>query len=156
MQLVVELPGVAPYAWSHREMTVRMRSWPQPGMMLTVLVDVANDHRLTVLWKEVPDHGDVGRAQAEQLAGMLRAAGPSAAPSSDSSPPPPPSALPPDSAGVASGVQVVAGNSTGDPIMRLERLAQLRAAGIVDEEQFVQLRAQILQQAGLGENGPQA
>lgn len=169
MQLVVELPGVTPYAWSHREMAVRLRSWPQPGMALPVLVDVANDHRLTVLWKDVPDHEEVGRAQAEQLAAMMRAAGPSAAtttpsgtpplpphpsPTSSSLPPPPPSAVPSagGTGGGTGGMPVVAGNVAGDPVMRLEKLAQLRAAGIVDETQFTQLRAQILEQAGLGEN----
>jgi hypothetical protein len=62
--------------------------------------------------------------------------------------PPTPSATPPTGP-PAGGVSVVASRSDGDPVERLEKLARLRDAGVVDQAQFEQLRAQILEQAGL-------
>lgn len=50
------------------------------------------------------------------------------------------------------GVNVVASQTGADPVERLEKLARLRDAGVVDQAQFEQLRAQILDQAGL--DGP--
>ena len=47
------------------------------------------------------------------------------------------------------GVNVVASRSDADPVERLEKLARLRDAGVVDQAQFEQLREQILGQAGL-------
>lgn len=47
------------------------------------------------------------------------------------------------------GVNVVASRSDADPVERLEKLVRLRDAGVVDQAQFEQLRAQILGQAGL-------
>ena len=55
-------------------------------------------------------------------------------------------------AGPPGGVKVVASQSDADPVERLEKLARLRDAGVVDQAQFEQLRAQILGQAGL--DGP--
>jgi hypothetical protein len=46
-------------------------------------------------------------------------------------------------------VQIVASQSDADPVERLEKLARLHDAGIVDQAQFELLRAQILGQAGL-------
>ena len=65
---------------------------------------------------------------------------PGAPPSStEPAPGPPPSG----------GVNVVASRSDADPVERLEKLVRLRDAGVVDQAQFEQLRAQILGQAGL-------
>ena len=55
-------------------------------------------------------------------------------------------------AGPPGGVKVAASQSDADPVERLEKLARLRDAGVVDQAQFEQLRAQILGQAGL--DGP--
>lgn len=49
----------------------------------------------------------------------------------------------------AGGAHVVATRSGGDPVERLAKLAQLRDAGIVDQAQFEQLKAQILEQADI-------
>ncbi|MFT4128082.1 MAG: SHOCT domain-containing protein [Gordonia sp. (in: high G+C Gram-positive bacteria)] len=49
-------------------------------------------------------------------------------------------------------VSVVAGQTGADPVQRLEKLAGLRDAGIVTDDQFAQLRAQILEQAGLDDS----
>lgn len=54
--------------------------------------------------------------------------------------------------GSAGPVDVVAGRSDADPVERLEKLARLRQAGIIDEAQFQQLKTQILGQAGV--DGP--
>jgi hypothetical protein len=61
-------------------------------------------------------------------------------------PPPPPSEAP---GAPGAPVQVMASNAGGDPVERLAKLAQLREAGIIDDTQFEQLKAQILGQAGL-------
>ncbi len=44
---------------------------------------------------------------------------------------------------------VVADDQDADPVARLERLAGLRRAGVVTDEQFAQLKAQILGQANM-------
>ena len=45
---------------------------------------------------------------------------------------------------------VSASDSGGDPVERLEKLAELHASGIIDDAQFAALREQILGQAELG------
>jgi hypothetical protein len=64
----------------------------------------------------------------------------------------PPSPSPPSPPAPPDRVDVVASQSAADPVERLEKLARLRDAGVVDQAQFDQLRAQILEQAGL--DGP--
>jgi hypothetical protein len=64
-------------------------------------------------------------------------------------PPPPPPGAPPSGGVPGAPMQVVAANSGGDPVERLGKLAKLREAGIIDDTQFEQLKAQILGQAGL-------
>ena len=63
--------------------------------------------------------------------------------------PPPSSTEPAPGPPPSGGVNVVASRSDADPVERLEKLVRLRDAGVVDQAQFEQLRAQILGQAGL-------
>ncbi|WP_454165904.1 SHOCT domain-containing protein [Gordonia iterans] len=119
-----------------------------------------------MLWDEVPTGDELGRQQAAAMVDHLNAPGHDAAdqsPTDDvvsriqqlfpgaqvhvggSTPAPPAGSAPPPSPQIS----VVASQSSGDPVVRLEKLAQLREAGIVTQEQFEQLRAQILYQAGL-------
>ncbi len=65
---------------------------------------------------------------------------------------PPPPSWPPSPPAPPGHVDVVASRSGADPVERLEKLARLRDTGVVDQAQFEQLRAQILEQAGL--DGP--
>jgi hypothetical protein len=58
-----------------------------------------------------------------------------------------PAGMPPEM--LTPNASVYATQSNRDPVERLEKLGKLRDAGIVDEAQFQQLRAQILEQAGL-------
>jgi len=131
MDIVVEVPGVPAYAHNYRKSIVAVSKWPSPGV---VLVDPDDHADVDVPWDEVPKNSEVAKLQAEQMAALLRGgqiadAGPGVATSGQFS--------------------VVAGQSNADPVERLEKLAKLRAAGIIDDNQFAQLRAQILEQAGL-------
>jgi hypothetical protein len=166
MNLVVEVPGVPAYSHEHRQFAARIDKWPSPGQALPIVVDPGNLRAVEVLWDEVPKRGDAARLQAERMAEMLR----------QQPGQPGGGAVPPEMTGmveqlqqmfpgaVVSGgpgpgpagpgpgmppVQVVANRSGGDPVERLAKLAQLRDAGIVDQAQFEQLKAQILEQADI-------
>ncbi len=162
--LVVELPGTPAYQTAYSKLVCRVSKWPSPGRSLPVSVDPRNLHDVEVLWDEVPTGDELGRQQAAAVVDHLNALGPDAAgrsPTDDvvsriqqmfpgaqvhvegSAPAPPAGPAPPPQ------TSVVASQSSGDPVVRLEKLAQLRDAGVVTQEQFEQLRAQILDQAGL-------
>lgn len=164
--LVVELPGMPAYQTAYSKLVCRVSKWPSPGRSLPVSVDPRNLHDVEVLWDEVPTGDELGRQQAAAMVDHLNAPGHDAAdqsPTDDvvsriqqlfpgaqvhvggSTPAPPAGSAPPPSPQIS----VVASQSSGDPVVRLEKLAQLREAGIVTQEQFEQLRAQILHQAGL-------
>jgi hypothetical protein len=134
MDIVVEVPGVPAYAHNYRKSIMAVSKWPSPGIVLPVTVAPDDLGDVDVPWDEVPKNSEVAKLQAEQMATLLRGgqmadAGPAVATSGQFS--------------------VVASQSSGDPVERLEKLAKLRAAGIIDDNQFAQLRAQILEQAGL-------
>jgi len=134
MDIVVEVPGVPAYAHNYRKSIMAVSKWPSPGMVLPVTVDPDDPGDVEVPWDEVPKNSEVAKLQAEQMAALLRGgqmadAGPTVATSGQ--------------------FDVVASQSSADPVERLEKLAKLRAAGIIDDNQFAQLRAQILEQAGL-------
>lgn len=155
MNVVVEAPGIPAYSHEYRKFGVRVDKWPQPGEVLPVEVDPADPRSVEVLWDELPTTRDAAKQQAERMAAMLRQqpqgqpalegmAGmveqmfPGAVVSTGGEAPPP--------------MRVVAGQSDGDPVERLAKLAQLRDAGIIDDTQFEQLKAQILDQAGLDDS----
>jgi len=134
MDIVVEVSGVPAYAHTYRKTIMAVSKWPSPGMVLPVTVDPDDPGDVEVPWDDVPKNSEVAKLQAEQMAALLRGgqmadAGPAVATSGQFS--------------------VVASQSNADPVERLEKLAKLRAAGIIDDNQFAQLRAQILEQAGL-------
>lgn len=134
--LVVELPGLPAYQTEYRKLVCRADKWPRPGSVLPVLVHPQFPHEVTVLWDEMPTGWQAGRQQAAMLVDQLNNPGGSPVPGSG------PTASP-------NGPTVVAGRTGEDPVTRLQKLAGLRDAGIVTDEQFRQLRAQILRQAGL-------
>lgn len=137
--VVVQAPGTAPYATEYKELIVSVSKWPAPGETLPVIVNPRDQSDLEVLWNEVQTGDDASRARAEQLAASLR---------SQSVAPPNESSIPMTVEGAV--VNVVASQSDADPVERLAKLAQLHAAGVVDDAQFAALREQILGQAGLG------
>lgn len=149
--LVVEVPGMAAFQAEYRKLNCRIDKWPAPGTVLPVTIDPRTPGEVTVLWDEVPTGAQAGHDQAARLAELLnnpgRATGAGAGHPPPGHPPPDPPFQPPAT------VNVVAGRADGDPVTRLEKLAGLRDMGIVTDEQFQQLRAQILRQAGLGEDG---
>lgn len=168
MTLVVEAPGIAAYTHDYSKFAVRVDKWPSTGDVLPVEVDPGDLGRVEVLWDEIPTVRDAAREEAERMAAMLRqqqggvpgqcpqdgaAAGvagivgqlqqmfPGAVVNVEGDPAPP--------VVVPGSVEVVADRSDADPVERLEKLARLRDAGVVDQAQFEQLKAQILGQARL-------
>lgn len=173
--VVVEAPGLPAYATEYKEMVVSISKWPSPGEVLPVLVNPKDHNDLDVLWDEVKTGDQVSQERAEQMAEAIRAQSDPSAWASPAS-----AGLPPDGsidAVIVNSLQeifpdaqvtigsdvpaapagasdvrptVVASQSSTDPVVRLEKLAALHASGIVDDVQFAALRAQILEQAGLG------
>jgi hypothetical protein len=166
MNVVVEAPGVPAYSHEYRKFAVRVTKWPSPGQVLPITVDPADPGDVDVLWDDLPTIDDAAKLQAERMAAMLRGqpggqGGQHGQPVpegmggmveqlqqmfpgavvSGSSAKPPPGGTPP--------VRVMASQTGGDPVERLAKLAQLRDAGIVDQAQFEQLKAQILAQADI-------
>jgi hypothetical protein len=51
------------------------KKWPFPGETLPVTVDRADPERIKVRWDDVPEAGDVSKAQADALAAQLNQGG---------------------------------------------------------------------------------
>lgn len=178
MDLVVEAPGIPAYAHEYRKLIARVAKWPAPGDVLPVEVGPTDLGRVDVLWDEVPTRDDAAGQQAQRIAARLRQqhghADADAAPppagvldpeiativdglqqvfpdgviTVNGTPvgsPRPDARVGPETP----GGWVAADPTCADPIARLEKLVQLRDAGVVDESQFAQLRAQIIEQSGL-------
>ena len=168
MNVVVEAPGLPAYSHEYRKIAVRVTKWPSPGQVLPVDIDPADPRDVDVRWDDLPTIDASAKLQAERMAAMLRGEPggqggqhgqpvpggmtgmveqlqqmfPGAVVSgSSSAAPPPPGGTPP--------IRVMAAQTGGDPVERLAKLAQLRDAGIVDQAQFEQLKAQILAQADI-------
>jgi hypothetical protein len=173
--VVVEAPGLPAYATEYKEMVVSISKWPGPGEVLPVRVNPKDHNDLDVLWDDVKTADEVSREQAERMAEAMRTRSDPTGWSSPASPGAAPDAsvdaaivdtlrqmFPDAQVTIGSDVPaaparasdvrptVVAGQSSTDPVVRLEKLAALHASGIVDDVQFAALRAQILEQAGLG------
>lgn len=174
MDLVVQAPGIQPYAHDYSKLIVPVAKWPSPGMTVPVDIDPDDLSDVDVLWDEMPSNADRADQQAEQLAALMRGEGTDRAGSSPTDHgasgiddvlaqigemfpgaqvaigdgPVGAGAMPPPVSGTA-GITVVASQSGGDPVERLTKLAKLREAGIIDDAQFEQLRQQILGQAGI-------
>ncbi|GAB08978.1 hypothetical protein GOARA_026_00070 [Gordonia araii NBRC 100433] len=174
--LVVEVPGMPAFQTDYSKLNCRVSKWPHPGTALPVAVDPRNPHNLAVFWDEVATGADAGRQQAAAIVDHLNQSGnpspggeqgmPTTANdvisqiqqmfpgaqvhvSGHGAPSPQPMSTPPGAPVPPPNVSVHATRSDADPVARLEKLAKLRDASIVTEEQFVQLRAQILEQGGL-------
>ncbi|GGM76528.1 SHOCT domain-containing protein [Dactylosporangium sucinum] len=118
MHLVLQAPGLAPYAAEFHGL-VHHRRWPTPGATLPVSIDPHNPRAFAILWDEVPDPAVVARQQAERLAQAMRDR-------------PAPGAGPPLS------------DVAPDPLSQLERLAALRAQGVLTEAEFEHQKRRIL------------
>lgn len=178
MTIVVEAPGIPAYRHDFSKIAVRVDKWPHPGEVLPVEIDPDDHGDVDVLWDEVLTGRETARQQADQLAAQLRQQQGQGVPGADPAfgapgvtdivgqlqqmfpgatvnvggvPPGPgvPPVPPPMPGMPMPPVNVVADRTDADPVERLEKLARLRDAGVVDQQQFEQLRAQILGQAGL-------
>jgi hypothetical protein len=163
MDLVVEVPGVPAYAHGYKKMVMPVSKWPTPGGTVPVSVD-PNDHDdVEIPWDDIPKNKDLAKRQAEEMAALMRSGqgssqtgapadmlnslqqmfpGATIAAGADPFAPPP-------TVTTQGGINIVASQSDADPVERLEKLAKLRASGVIDDQQFNQLREQILGQAGL-------
>lgn len=177
--VVVEAPGLPAYATEYKELIVSISKWPAPGEVLPVRINPKDHHDLDVVWDEVKTGAEASRDRAEQMAEAMRTesqttgwssttstglnASADAAivdtlrqmfPDAQVSVGPEMSVGPNEQAAPADAANVrptaMASQSATDPVVRLEKLAALHASGIVDDVQFAALRAQILEQAGLG------
>jgi hypothetical protein len=170
MDLVVQAPGIPAYAHEYKKLIMSVAKWPWAGTVLPVTID-PNDHDdVDIDWDAIPSNSERARERAEQIAEMARGAGaggtggamtagaqddliaqltqmfpgaevtvgPGGAPGGPAQPPP-----------TIGGVTVVASQSGGDPVERLSKLVSLRDAGIIDADQFEQLRCQIIEQSDL-------
>ncbi len=160
-------------------MIVSISKWPAPDEVLPVLINPKDHNDLDVVWDDVKTGAEASRERAEQMAEAMRTGSdttgwsPTTGTGLDASvdaaivdtlrqmfPDAQVSVGPEVSVGSdeqaapagASDVRptVMASQSATDPVVRLEKLAVLHASGIVDDVQFAALRAQILEQAGLG------
>jgi hypothetical protein len=150
--VVVEAPGIPAFAMEYKKMVVSISKWPAVGELLPALIDPDDPHDIEVLWDEVVTGDERSRQRAEQLAAALRGEVTPTGADADT--------INVDAATIFAnpvvtpgsgvvGITVVASQSDADPVERLDKLAKLHAAGVVDDAQFAQLRDQILGQSGL-------
>ena len=149
MDLVVEVPGVPPFAHGYQKLVTPVAKWPYAGQVLPVTIDPDDHDDVDIDWDAIPKSSDVAHDRAEQLAAALRGETQPAATDAGGVLQSIQQMFPGATVSAPGGMHVVAGQSGGDPVERLEKLAKLRAAGIIDDSQFEQLRAQILGQAGV-------
>jgi hypothetical protein len=152
---VVSADGLAPTAVEHSGIA-RTRKWPRGGQTLPVTVDRADPSRLQIEWDQVPDSWDTARQSAQAMAEAMRGAPPTAAAGAAG-------AIPPQALEVlrqmgidpsAANVQVVSGGESTsfgmpaaeeeDPAERLRKLQELKAGGLITEEEYEAQRARVL------------
>ena len=152
MHLVITADGVPPTAVEFSGI-VHNKRWPRPGMTLPVSVDPSDPTRYAILWDEVERSDDRAGRNAEAMAAAMRGEGgagvqvvnlsggqlteaqraklrmlgldPGAVAGAGDAPPP--EAAPED-----------------DTLERLERLAALKASGVLTDEEFAAQKRRIL------------
>ena len=153
MNLVITAEGVPPTAVEFSGI-VHNKRWPRPGMSLPVSVDPSDPTRYAILWDEVERSDDRAQRSAEAMAAAMRGEGG------------------PGGAGIQvvnlSGGELTdaqreklrmlgldpgaAGDAAGSPpadpdddtLGKLERLAALKASGILTDEEFAAQKRRIL------------
>ena len=158
MDLVIHAPGIAAFATGFHGL-VNHKHWPRPGMTLPVVVDPHNPANFTILWNEVPDNRTTGRQTAESIAAAMRGepnpgqsfsggfSGAQVQFAGD------PSRLTEDQKAKLRALGIDPNQIPGaaaqpapppDPIAQLERLAALRAQGILSDAEFEAQKRRIL------------
>lgn len=165
LNLVIQAPGIAPFAAAFQGL-VHRRHWPSPGSVLPVLLDPHDPRRFGILWDELPDRRDQARLTAEAIAAAMRGGPPGVAGGQPGVP------------GFAGAQVHVVGDASQltdeqraklralgidpaqlpgaapapvpqqDTISRLERLAALRAQGVLTDEEFAEQKRRILGGSG--------
>jgi hypothetical protein len=151
---IVSADGIPPTAIEHAGIA-RTKKWPHGGQTLPVTVDRADPTRLQIEWDEVPDSWDTARQNAQAMAEALRGGGAQAGAAAGAIPPQALEML--KQMGIdpsAGNVQVVSGGegmSFGmpqgeeeDPAERLSKLQELKAGGLITDEEYEAQRARVL------------
>jgi hypothetical protein len=151
---IVSADGIPPTAVEHAGIA-RTKKWPHGGQTLPVTVDRADPSRLQIEWDEVPDSWDTARQSAQAMAEAMRGG---AQAGGDAT-----SAIPPQALAVlkqmgidpsGANVQVVSGGESltfgmpqgeeEDPAERLRKLQELKAGGLITDEEYEAQRARVL------------
>jgi hypothetical protein len=161
MNLVVQALGVEPFTLEHKCL-VHAQKWPSPGQMLPVVFDRQRHQRLKIKWDEVAEGRDVSRERAEAMRDALaggaagEVAGMPGAQVIDLRGDPNRDAIlrsleaatgqDLDGDGRIGGVAPATppGDSDGDRLAQLERLARLRDSGALTDEEFAAEKRRLL------------
>lgn len=157
LTLVVQAEGIPATSVEH-SCLAPTKKWPYPGETLPVTVSRSNPTRLKVRWDDVPEASEVARRQAEQLAAQMNQGGGGGQVVMGGGA---------DVSGIVDALQQampgaeinvqgmeVEGGGAGfapsgegdddDRIAQLERLARLRDAGALTDQEFEREKARIL------------
>lgn len=160
MNLVVTVPG-QPAVAVESAAFAPLAKWPFPGTALPIVADRRDPRRFTIVWEKVLSGWQAGVQQAQQMADHLntQAAEPSARAASSSTgvrgvsvtingEPAGAQDLAPFEAmtGMDLNADGIVGpaSTVGDPVAQLERLASLRSAGALTEDEYERAKEQIL------------
>lgn len=149
--LVVSAEGLAPYSVDHK-CTAKAVKWPRPGMTLPVTVDRSEPTRLRIEWDEVPEAGELHRAQAAAMVDLMTQQSSSVVVNQETyDPSDPQHAAAMRAAEAATGMDldgdgVVTGRAPAseDRVSQLERLAELHRSGALTDEEFAAEKRRLL------------
>jgi hypothetical protein len=157
MNLVVQLPGREAESIECTSVPAPVAKWPTPGGTLPVTVDQADTSRCKVRWDDVPDSADVAKQQADALAAQMNQGGSGQVVMGGGADVNeivqalqqqyPGAQIEVEGAQVISGDPIEGSGSAGgedDRLAQLERLAKLKDAGALSEEEFEREKARIL------------
>ena len=115
------------------------KKWPFPGETLPVTVDRADPERIKVRWDDVPESGDVSKAQADALAAQMNQGGGGQG-----------QVVSGDVADMVKALQQQYGAGAApdqggdDRVAQLERLTKLKESGALSDAEFEKEKARIL------------
>jgi hypothetical protein len=155
LNLVVQAEGVEATSVEH-SCLAPTKKWPYPGETLPVRFDRTDPTRLKVRWDDMPDSADVAKQQADAIAAAMNQGGGGATAAGGADVNAIVDALQEAMPGAqidveGGGMQPGAGTSAAgasaggdDHLAQLERLAKLRDAGALTDEEFEREKARIL------------
>ena len=169
MQVVVQAPGIEAFATEHSAGLVRASKWPVPGTILKAKVDREDPERFEILWDEVPTREEMAQDQAQAIAAAMRGEAPSGATAVPPGVPPAAAGVIAQLQKQFPGAQIHVQSMGGSPYMatsaaapsappsgadpsgdddriaKLERLAELKADGVLTEAEFAAEKKRVLE-----------